>query len=943
MDRKVSKLGKSWETFHGPNLGYVMDMYEVYKDNPDEVEEDLKAWFDAYGAPTMDETTNGVSVMDSQEVNSSSMHKVAAAIKLADNIRTFGHLLADMNPLQEPGEESSFLDPKEHGLSEDDLKSMPAEMLCKDAPNTVRNGLDAINHLKQMYTKSIAFEFHHVHDLEEKNWLNQMVETGNIYEELSSDKRKSILEKLTATESFEQFLHRYFVGQKRFSIEGLDAMVPMLEEMTQSYMQDGARDIMIGMAHRGRLSTLAHVLGKPYHLIFSEFKHAPNTEEAPTEGSLSEGWTGDVKYHLGANKQIGEESTYTTVALANNPSHLEYVDPIVAGYARAAQENRTEIGFPSQEMERAGAILIHGDAAFPGQGIIAETLNLSRLKGYQTGGTLHIIANNLLGFTTESHDSRSTTYASDLAKGYEIPIIHVNADDPDSCIAAVHLACEYRRRFHKDFLIDLVGYRRYGHNETDEPASTQPKLYEQIRNHDTARTLYAKKLVGDGVITEDEAKEMQANIQDKLKREYDKVGEANKEVSEMNPPEVIEKGLPKMDTAVDYDTLKQMNEELLEHPEGFSAFPKLKKILERRKEAFTDGVIDWGHAEALAFASIISDGTPIRMTGQDSERGTFNHRHLILHDHKTGDIHSPMHTLSTAKASFALHNSRYLKLQLLVLSTGTNVQAPETLVLWEAQYGDFSNAAQVQFDQFLSAGRAKWGQRSGMVLLLPHGYEGSGPEHSSARLERFLSLAAENNWNVAYLSSTAQYFHILRRQAKSLEMDEVRPLVLMTPKSLLRNKSLADSNESFTDGRFHRIVGDPKTLGNEDEVEKLVFCTGKMAIDLHESIDDTVDTKKIHIVRFEELYPYPHKTVNTILNKYKNVTSAVWVQEEPKNMGAWNYIDPYLRESLPDHVTLDYVGVRRRSSPSEGDPNFHKHEQQRIINTALGRNEGRTK
>lgn len=299
MDRKVSKLGKSWETFHGPNLGYVMDMYEVYKDNPDEVEEDLKAWFDAYGAPTMDETTNGVSVMDSQEVNSSSMHKVAAAIKLADNIRTFGHLLADMNPLQEPGEESSFLDPKEHGLSEDDLKSMPAEMLCKDAPNTVRNGLDAINHLKQMYTKSIAFEFHHVHDLEEKNWLNQMVETGNIYEELSSDKRKSILEKLTATESFEQFLHRYFVGQKRFSIEGLDAMVPMLEEMTQSYMQDGARDIMIGMAHRGRLSTLAHVLGKPYHLIFSEFKHAPNEEEAPTEGSLSEGWTGDVKYHLG--------------------------------------------------------------------------------------------------------------------------------------------------------------------------------------------------------------------------------------------------------------------------------------------------------------------------------------------------------------------------------------------------------------------------------------------------------------------------------------------------------------------------------------------------------------------------------------------------------------------------------------------------------------------
>ncbi|EZH67538.1 2-oxoglutarate dehydrogenase [Bacillaceae bacterium JMAK1] len=936
MDRKVSKLEKSWETFHGPNLGYVMDQYELYKENPSDVEEDLKAWFDEYGAPSVG-STNNVSESSDETVNSSSMHKIAAAIKLAENIRTFGHLLADINPLEAPGEESSFLKPSEHGLSDEDLMAMPAEMLCKDAPSSVENGLDAINHLKKMYTKSIAFEFHHVHDLEEKNWLNQMVESGDIYEDLSPNKRKSVLEKLTATEGFEQFLHRYFVGQKRFSIEGLDSMVPILEEMTQSYMQDGAKDIMIGMAHRGRLSTLAHVLGKPYNLIFSEFKHAPLEDEAPTEGSLNEGWTGDVKYHLGANTQIGEESTYTTVSLANNPSHLEYVDPIVVGYARAAQEDRTQVGFPDQEMKNAGAILIHGDAAFPGQGIIAETLNLSRLKGYQTGGTMHIIANNLLGFTTDSHDSRSTTYASDLAKGYEIPIIHVNADDPDSCIAAAHLASEYRRRFHKDFLIDLVGYRRYGHNETDEPMSTQPKLYEKIKKHETSRAIYAKTLIQDGVVTEEEVETMRSELQDKLMREYEKVGEASHEVADMNPPEVIEKGLPKMDTAVAYDELKQMNEELLQYPDDFTVFPKLKKILQRREEAFNEGIIDWGHAEALAFASIISDGTPIRMTGQDSERGTFNHRHLVLHDYENGEIHSPMHTLSTANASFALHNSPLSEASVVGFEYGYNVQAPETLVLWEAQYGDFSNAAQVQFDQFLSAGRAKWGQRSGMVLLLPHGYEGSGPEHSSARLERFLQLAAENNWNVAYLSSTSQYFHILRRQAKSLEMDEVRPLVLMTPKSLLRNKSLADPYEAFTEGRFHRVLGDPLTLGNEDEVERIVFCSGKIAIDLHESIDESVDTKKLHIVRFEELYPYPHKTVEKVLAKYKNLKSAIWVQEEPKNMGAWNYIDPYLRESLPDDVPLEYVGRRRRSSPSEGNPNAHKHEQQRIINTALGR------
>lgn len=942
MDRNVSKAEKTWETFHGPNLGYVMDMYEKYKNDSDEVDSDLKEWFQAHGAPSV-EPLNGHTTAASTEVSSSTMHKIAKAMKLADNIRTFGHILADVNPLEAPGEESPLLKPEDNGLSEDDLRSMPADMLCKDAPSHVEDGFDAILHLKQMYTKTIAFEFDHVYDLEERNWLNRMVESGDIYEDLSGEKRRNLLERLTATEKFEQFLHKNFVGQKRFSVEGIDSMIPMLEEMVQHFTQEGANHVMLGMAHRGRLSTLAHVLGKPYNLIFSEFMNAPRKEKSPSEGAstLNYGWTGDVKYHLGANRKFNQASTYTTVSVANNPSHLEFVNPVVAGYARAAQEDRNQTGFPDVELNKAGAILLHGDAAFPGEGIVAETLNLSRLKGYQTGGTLHIIANNLLGFTTESHDSRSTTYSSDLAKGFEIPIIHVNADDPDACIAAVHLACEYRSRFHKDFLIDLVGYRRFGHNEMDEPAATQPQLYGTIRSHETARALYADKLQQEGVIEEGQQTAIQEEMQKKLEKEYEKVSGESRAPGKAEPPEEIEKGLPDIDTTVDYESLKQINEELLQFPEGFTVFSKLKRILNRRESAFTEGKIDWGHAEALAFASIISDGTPIRMTGQDSERGTFNHRHLILHDAETGDNHSPMHTLSTAKASFALHNSPLSEAAVVGFEYGYNVQAPDTLVLWEAQYGDFNNAAQVIFDQFISAGRAKWGQKSGIVLLLPHGYEGAGPEHSSARLERFLSLAAENNWNVVNATNTSQYFHLLRRQAASLKMDEVRPLVLMTPKSLLRNQTIADTHEAFTDGKFSRVIEDPKTSENKDDVETLIFCSGKISIDLHENIDENVDVNHLHIVRVEELYPYPKEDIKAMLSKYKNVKRAKWVQEEPKNMGAWGYIEPYLRETLPEGINIEYIGRRRRSSPSEGDPNVHKKEQQRIIDKALGLKEGR--
>ncbi|SFE35865.1 2-oxoglutarate dehydrogenase E1 component [Alteribacillus iranensis] len=941
MSSNSAKHEEPWQEFYGPNLGYLMDLYEQYKEDPESVDQETREWFDQYGPPSERERPiNGAApTVTDAKPDATIVNKIAAAVKLAENIRIHGHLSADMNPLQEPSDVSSFLKISEYGLTEEDLKQLPVDIICPDAPSHIENGLEAINHLKEMYTKSIAFEFDHVHDVDEHRWLNRQVESGNLYNSLSEEKRRKLLKSLTDVETFEQFLHKTFVGQKRFSIEGLDSLVPMLDEFAQESIQDGARNVMIGMAHRGRLSVLAHVLGKPYDLIFSEFQHAPNKKLVPSEGSIgiNYGWTGDVKYHLGADKKIEQESFDARITLANNPSHLEFVNPVVEGYSRAAQEDRSQAGFPQQDTSKSVAVLIHGDAAFPGEGIVTETLNMSRIKGYQTGGTLHVIANNQLGFTTDTHDSRSTTYASDPAKGYEIPIVHVNADDPESCMAAIQLAYEYRKRFSKDFVIDLIGYRRFGHNEMDEPAATQPQLYEIIRKHPTVRKIYAEALAGDNVLTNEEAEQLKEEANKKLREQYEKVSKNKSESPEkIEIPEEVEKRLPEVETGYEAEELKKINKELITWPDGFTVFPKLKKILERRADVFQDnGKVDWAHAETLAFATIVSDGTPVRLTGQDSQRGTFAQRHIVLHDHNNGDIYSPLHMLSSAKASFAVHNSPLSEASIVGFEYGYNVHAEDTLVLWEAQFGDFANAAQVIFDQFISAGRAKWGQKSGMVMLLPHGYEGQGPEHSSARLERFLSLAAENNWNVANLTSSAQYFHLLRRQAAILGTEEVRPLVLMTPKSLLRNQNVASHAEEFSSNRFQAVLEEPKTGKEADKVTRLIFASGKVAIDMHEALDEENTPEWLHIVRIEELYPFPEKEIKKILSRYKNVKEFKWVQEEPQNMGAWHYIQPLLREVAPDGVKTRYIGRRRRSSPSEGDPKTHRAEQSRIVNEAL--------
>ncbi|MFZ4452366.1 2-oxoglutarate dehydrogenase E1 component [Salibacterium aidingense] len=940
MSKNTAKQ-EPWQEFFGPNLGYLMDLYEEYKNNPETLDEETREWFDQYGAPEIGKThTNGAAApLPSASGEMDMAKKVAAAVKLTDNIRIHGHLSADVNPLQEPGGETSFLKIDEYGLTEEDLRQLPVEMICPDAPDDIKDGFEAINHLKEMYTRSIAFEFDHVHDVEEHQWLNKQVETGHIYRSLSDEKRKKALQSLTDVESFEQFVHKTFVGQKRFSIEGVDTLVPMLDDFSQDAIQDGARHVMIGMAHRGRLSVLAHVLGKPYDLIFSEFQHAPNKDLVPSEGSIgiNYGWTGDVKYHLGAHKKVEHESFDSRITLANNPSHLEYVNPVVEGYARAAQDDSSNAGFPQQDTSKAVAVLIHGDAAFPGEGIVTETLNMSRLKGYQTGGTLHVIANNQLGFTTDTHDSRSTTYASDPAKGYEIPIVHVNADDPDACMAAVKLAYEYRTRFSKDFLIDLIGYRRFGHNEMDEPVATQPYMYDVIKQHSRVREVYANELVKDNVLSEDEASEMKENADQLLSSQYEKVADIDKEEpAEEEIPEEVERRLPVVDTSFDAGRLKQINQELITWPEGFSVFPKLKKILERREGALEEGgKIDWAHAETLAYATVISEGTPVRLTGQDTQRGTFAHRHLVLHDYQNGDIYSPLHTLSSAQASFAIYNSPLSEASIVGFEYGYNVHEPTTLVLWEAQFGDFANAAQVIFDQFVSAGRAKWGQKSGIVFLLPHAYEGQGPEHSSARLERFLTLAAENNWNVANLTTSAQYFHLLRRQAATLGTEEMRPLVLMTPKSLLRNQNVASSPDELTNDHFHAVLEEPLTGFNKENVTRFIFASGKVAVDLHEALDEDNVPDWLHIIRVEELYPFPGEEIQTIIKDYPNVNEFKWVQEEPKNMGAWSYIQPLLRSIAPEKVKTEYIGRKRRSSPSEGDPKAHKKEQSRILNNAL--------
>jgi 2-oxoglutarate dehydrogenase E1 component len=852
---------------------------------------------------------------------------VAAAMALVKAYRTHGHLAARLDPLGsepvgDPSLEPGRLEPK---LTPELQRLIPADILRVHVPGDTL--ADVLPRLRETYCGTSAYEIEHISDHEQRVWLRAAIESGRYRMPLSADEKRSLLERLTQVEGFERYLRRAFLGQKQFSIEGLDVMIPMLDEAIELVAEEGAHEVVFGMAHRGRLNVLAHVLGRPYETILREFEGERTLEAVAAD---PEGGTGDVKYHLGAEGSRPTPSGDITLTLASNPSHLEAVDPVVEGRTRAEQTDRSSrTGYHDSIV--AMPIQIHGDAAFPAQGVVAETLNLADLAGYTTGGTLHLIANNQIGFTTDPADGRSTRYSSDLAKGFDLPIVHVNADDPEAALAAVRLALAFRRRFCTDVVIDLVGYRRHGHNEQDEAAYTQPLMAALIERQPSVREQYAQWLVDEGVLAQEEVDAMVVEVDTNLKEAHERLKTT---FGQAVPAVAYEGRIPassraEVVTAVAADRLRGLNEELLSVPEGFTVNPKLAKQLDRRREALDQGGIDWGQAEELAFASLLVEGIPVRLTGQDTERGTFSHRHLVVHDAHNGQAYAPIQNLREATASFEIHNSPLSEEACLGFEYGYSVAAPEALVAWEAQFGDFVNGAQVAIDQFIVSGLSKWGQTSRLTLLLPHGYEGNGPEHSSARLERFLQLAAQENIRIANCTNAAQYFHLLRRQALD---PSARPLIVMTPKGLLRLKQAASGLRDFVDGSFRPVISDP--TADAANVRRLVLCSGKLYYDLvgHEL---RPEADWIAVGRLEQLYPFPVEAAAELVRSYPSLEELVWAQEEPQNMGAWRAIRHRLEEALPAGVRLRFAGRPWRASPSEGYPTAHLKEQDRIVREAL--------
>jgi len=950
----------------GLNAGYASALLEQYLENPEAVPSEWRALFES-GASELVATHPGlarlVELLQQQDGNGhvatvppptpepapspappqppaaevspapaetpdeTALAAVAAAMALVTAYRAYGHLAARLDPLgSEPvGDPSLEPERREPKLTPELQRLIPADILGVHVPGETL--ADVLPQLRQVYCGTSAYEIEHISDHEQRVWLRTVIESRRYHQTLDAQQKWQLLERLTEVEGFERYLRRAFLGQKQFSIEGLDVMVPMLDEAIALSAEEGGHEVVLGMAHRGRLNVLAHVLGRPYDTILREFEGERTLEAVVSD---PEGGTGDVKYHLGAEGTRRTPAGEITVTLASNPSHLEAVDPVVEGRTRAEQTDRsTRTGYVDSSV--ALAVQIHGDAAFPAQGVVAETLNLADLHGYTTGGTLHVISNNQIGFTTDPADARSTRYSSDLAKGFDVPIIHVNADDPEAALSAVRLAMAFRRRFSTDVVIDLVGYRRHGHNEQDEAAYTQPLMVSRIEQQPSVREQYSRALVEEGAVSQDDVEAMAARVDTTLKEAHERL----KTTFGQGVPAVAYEGrIPASTgadvvTAVPADRLRALNDELLRLPDGFTVNAKLGKQLERRRVTIDEGGIDWGQAEELAFASLLVEGIPIRLTGQDTERGTFSHRHLVLHDVQNGQAYAPIQNLEEASASFEIHNSPLSEEACLGFEYGYSVAAPEALVAWEAQFGDFVNGAQVQIDQFIVSGLSKWGQTSRLTLLLPHGYEGNGPEHSSARLERFLQLAAQENIRIANCTTAAQYFHLMRRQALD---PSARPLVVMTPKGLLRLKQAASVMADLAEGSFRPVLGDP--TADASQVRRLVLCSGKVYYDLagHEL---RAEARSIAIGRLEQLYPFPVADAAELVRSFPQLEEVVWAQEEPQNMGAWRAIRHRLEESLPGGVRLRYVGRPWRASPSEGYPTAHLREQDRIVREAL--------
>jgi 2-oxoglutarate dehydrogenase E1 component len=913
----------SWQEFSGLNRGYVLELYGKYRQDPSSVDASTRAVFEQWTPPAEEVPDVG----SGQQVL-----KIVGAVNLVQSIRRYGHLASQIDPLGSRPQGDPALLPETHGVTNDDLRTLPASLIWSALAESAANMFEVAEAFRSVYCSTTGYDFAHVFVPEERRWLRQAVESGRFRSPADPIDPVALLDRLSQVDAFERFLHRAFPGKTRFSIEGLDMLVPVLDEIIGDSAEFGVRHILIGMAHRGRLNVMAHVLNKPYAQILAEFKD-------PVSGRTFRedmAWTGDVKYHAGARRALeGGAEMDVSVAMPPNPSHLEAVDPVVLGMARAAGTAADARGSAKFDPTWSLPILIHGDAAFPGQGVVAETLNLSRLEGYSTGGTIHIIVNNQLGFTTGAEDVYSTSYASGLARGFKIPIIHVNADDPEACVEAARLAIAYRKQFQRDFLIDLIGYRRHGHNEGDEPAFTQPLMYQKITAHPTVREIWGATLVERGAITPDAAEALSSRYMSVLQQTMEGL-KPEQDYVEPQPEEPPAGAAMNAMTGVPLEKLRELNASLVRLPDGFAIHRKLERVREKRPtilDRADERTVDWAAAEELALASILADGTSIRLTGEDVERGTFSHRHAVFHDVTTGAVHSPLQQIPQARAAFEIHNSPLTENALIGFEFGYNIQEPSRLVIWEAQYGDFINGAQTMIDEFIVSARGKWGLRPSLVLLLPHAHEGQGPDHASARPERFLQLAADLNIRIANCTTAAQYFHLLRRQAALLIVDPL-PLVVLTPKGLLRHPMMASAPRELSEGRFQMVIPDTEALERTSDIRRVLVCSGKMYVDLMASAH-RADRGDVAICRLEQLYPIPMRDLRGMLDAYPNAEEVVWVQEEPENMGAWEFIRPHLTE-LAGGRQVRRVTRPRSASPAEGSAARHATNQQLLIDKAFG-------
>jgi 2-oxoglutarate dehydrogenase E1 component len=891
----------------GVNAAAVEEIRDCFASDPSAVD---PAWAEVFGG------AEAPVVLDRREAE-----KHARALRLIHSYRARGHRVADIDPLGGRAKYFPELDPAHYGFGHDDLAR---SFLAGDLPGGPMQPLGQIlDTLRETYCGKVGVEFTHIQDPGRKAWLQRHLEETRNHTSLDDGERERVLEMLSAAELFERFLHTRFVGQKRFGLEGAESLIPLLDTVVEEAPEQGIREYVIGMAHRGRLNVLSNILGKSFEMIFSEFEDIEDID-APF-GS------GDVKYHKGySSDRRTRNGARVHLSLTGNPSHLEAVNPVVEGRVRAKQMSAGDLRGRS-----VVPLLIHGDAAFAGQGMVAETLNLSKLAGYSTGGTLHVIINNQIGFTATPAETRSTLYCSDVAKMIQVPIFHVNGDDPEAVVHVARLALEYRQRFAEDVVIDLVCYRRHGHNESDEPNFTQPLLYEKIRARPSVRRLYTDALLEAGVLTTEAAQAIEKRLSEQLDEAL-----AEMRVDPPGPDEPYEPrgpwtgfarkaGAGEGTSAVAIERLQQVAERIAQSPSGFDLHKKLKPMLERRAKAIpADGEIDWSFAEALAFGSLLLEGYNVRLSGQDSSRGTFSHRHAVLVDQTSEVEYAPLAHLSATQGRFEVYDSLLSEQAVLGFEYGYSVADPMTLTLWEAQFGDFANGAQVIIDQFVASAAVKWGRLSGLVMLLPHGYEGQGPEHSSARIERYLQLCAEDNIQVVNCTTPAQYFHVLRRQ---MRRNFRAPLVIFTPKSLLRAPRAVSRPSEFSSGAFQPVMPDVECMHGPESVRRVLFCSGKVYYDISEEREKRGAEAEVAIVRVEQVYPWDGAGVAAALAKFANLEHVVWVQEEPKNMGPWFFVHDLLQAQLPNGITLRYAGRPAAAAPAGGSMRLHKQRQGKLL------------